>query len=277
MIKENTPIEYYKIRGREIAVKREDLCTQPPGPPFSKCRGLYAHLIKLRKQNINIVGYAESAISMAGWGVAWCCERLGMKAVIFDPQYINNTPANLIYHRKQWNKFGAEIVPIPAGRTSVNYNIAKKMLKKEYENYAVMLPTGLRLPETIQETAKEWKRTMRKFQPNVVVVCVGSGTICAGILKENTKVKMFGILAYSSSIDKKLGDIYEKAEVMQGGLLGNNLLTIINDDWEYAESSIISCPFPCHPYYDLKAWEWLVENLSDVKGRILFWNIGSEV
>jgi hypothetical protein len=33
-------------------------------------------------------------------------------------------------------------------------------------------------------------------------------------------------------------------------------------------------PFPCNPYYDLKAWEWLMKNKGQLEEPILFWNIG---
>ena len=90
-----TPIEVYN----DIYVKRDDLCFEYPAPPFSKCRGLLMHLAKLKKQGYKYIGYTETSISMAGWGVAWACQELGLTAIIFDPQY-KDTPEVLKYHRK---------------------------------------------------------------------------------------------------------------------------------------------------------------------------------
>ena len=44
MLVNNTPVEQYKIDGRTIHVKREDLCCPYPGPSFSKMRGVVAHI-----------------------------------------------------------------------------------------------------------------------------------------------------------------------------------------------------------------------------------------
>jgi hypothetical protein len=95
-------------------VKREDLCAEPPAPPFSKIRGLVERIRRLKADGYETVGYTETAVSMAGWGVAWACAQFDMRAVIFDPQY-KKTPELLTFHREQWAKFGATIVPIQAG------------------------------------------------------------------------------------------------------------------------------------------------------------------
>ena len=111
----NTPVE--KHNG--VYVKREDMAVDDPtAPPFSKMRGVLAHLTKLRDAGIKTVGYAESAISMAGWGLAWTAQRLGLKAIIFAPVYRCEHPylEVLRFHRKHWERCGAEIVPMPAGQ-----------------------------------------------------------------------------------------------------------------------------------------------------------------
>ncbi len=51
---------------------------------------------------------------------------------------------------------------------------------------------------------------------------------------------------------------------------------LIDPGWEYTQKPTIKAPFPCHPYYDLKAWQWLLENHSCLRQRVLFWNIGQE-
>lgn len=287
MIRKNTPIETYKIRGRTVYVKREDLCTEPPGPPFSKCRGLYAHLKKLKKEGVRIVGYVETPISMAGWGVAWVAQKLGMKAVIFDPQYTGSPPATIEVHREKWKQFGPDVLPIKAGMTCVNQHIARKMLKKEYGKDAVMLPIGISFNETISETAEELcyflsKSSWKFTPPGHIIVCVGSGTICAGLLrglkKASPRTELIGVMAYDKNLKKKRKSIFAKAGVKDKNTLFPHIVdfTLINEKWKYTEPSTITCPFPCHPYYDLKAWDWLVREIETLLGSVLFWNIGSE-
>ena len=58
----HTPVEEYDFAGCRFLVKREDLCTQPPGPPFSKIRGLMKRLQALKDQGIKYVGYVETNV-----------------------------------------------------------------------------------------------------------------------------------------------------------------------------------------------------------------------
>jgi len=279
IIKNNTPIEIYQVKGRAIHVKREDLCVLPPGPPFSKCRGLFAKLSTLKATGTKVIGYVETPISMAGWGVACLAKQLDMKAVIFEPQYAGEHPATFDAHKKMWNQFEPDILPVKAGRTCVNVYICTKVLHAKYGSDAVMLPTGIPFEETVNETAKEWQRTVRRFQPDATVICVGSGTICAGVLKGMTKDngKLIGIMAYSKNKKKKIKTIWRKAGKYQTGFFAAGIdFVLIDPKWEYTEQCESPCPFPCHSYYDLKAWQWLVENIDSMPNNILFWNIGSE-
>ena len=279
-----TPVEMYKVKGVPVYVKREDLCTPEPGPPFSKVRGLYAHMEKLKSQGVRTVGYAESAISMAGWGVAWVAKQLGMKAIIFDPQYKNTTPELLITHRQKWDELGAERIPVPAGRTKVNYYIGTRILQERVPKNSIMLPIGLRLRETVTETAAEWERTcehMGGYCPRTVVVCVGSGTIAAGLLigSFDASISICGIMAYGKFPEAKKDQIYLKAGLHFGGLSvlrQKNDIEVHGSEFSYTEASYAPCPFPTNDFYDLKAWEWLTRHVSKLKHPILFWNIGSK-
>jgi len=281
----HSKLQIFEIQGKKVWVKREDLCTNFPAPPFSKVRGLYPHLNQLKSEGISTVGYTETSISMAGWGVAWVCAQLGLRAVIFDPQYKQDITIHK-FHRRMWKYFGAEIEPIPAGRAKVNWYLSRKILSSKYPE-GVLLPLGLPLKETVMATAEEVKHTMLDpFWPEggvkSVVVCVGSGTIAAGILLGFTQycsdvsVKIYGVMSRTGNAQLKNNFIQKKAGVVLGGLIGSaHELYIIDEGWQYTEKSQNKSPFPCHPYYDLKAWGWLCRKLKELESPILFWNIGS--
>lgn len=253
-------------------VKREDLAVKPPAPPFSKVRGLMKVLRHLKNTGIEAVGYTETSVSMAGWGVAWGCHQLGLRAVLFDPQYKTKQPL-LELHRKHWDSCGAERVPIPAGRAKVGFYQSRKMLAAEYGLKGVMLPLGLPFPETIEETHLEAERTLQKLEPRTVVVNVGSGTIMAGLLRGFPDAHIIGVLGRSGSIASKRKDVERKAQRNIGGLLGVDA-TIVDPGWEYTERCEAPSPFPCHPWYDLKAWDWLTRHAEHLDEPVLFWNIG---
>jgi 1-aminocyclopropane-1-carboxylate deaminase/D-cysteine desulfhydrase-like pyridoxal-dependent ACC family enzyme len=273
-----TPIEIYD----GVYVKRDDMCFDPPAPPFAKCRGLMRRLSTLKEQGITTIGYTETAISMAGWGVAWACKELGMRSVIFDPQY-KDTLDILTFHRKQWKKFGVTTVPIKAGRAKVNYYISSKYLQENFK-MAVMLPLGLPFDETVNATCEEVMETWQHLSVHIksVVCCVGSGTIAAGIWKGLTNVNagcyLFGVMTRTGNINGKARNIEKKANLLSYGFFKSSVhLTLIDVGWKYIEESKVKCPFPCHSYYDLKAWEWLTLNRVQLKEPILFWNIGRNV
>lgn len=274
MIIDNTPVERYIIEGHEIFVKREDLCAQPPLPPFSKVRGLLKHLEKLKAQGIRTVGYTESSISMAGIGVAAIGRALGLAVVLFDPQY-KETPKTLLVHRRWWAKFNPVIVPVKAGMVKVNFNISRAILRERYgEETAVMLPLGLPFEETIEETAKEVDRTPTA-QYRTLVVNVGSGTICAGIVRgmEFENAHIYGIMGRTGDVTRKRELIIKKSRVFEFPIR-KFPLTIVDPGYQYTQPEDYPCPFPCHAYYDRKSFRFMMENIDSLEPPILFWNIG---
>ncbi|MFH1528848.1 MAG: pyridoxal-phosphate dependent enzyme [Bacteroidota bacterium] len=275
----DTPIEIYDVNGFDVLVKREDMACSSPGPTFSKVRGLYPHIQKLIERGVRTVGYVETSVSMAGWGVAWACKELGLTSVIFEPIYSEEREdlELLRFHKSRWQEFGADIVPIQAGRAKINYYKAKKILMKNYKN-SIMLPLGLPLRETIFETAIIAKTVNAEIDFDSVVVNVGSGTICAGVVIGIPNKKIYGIMGRTGNTKLKHFQISGKSGI--GGKSGKfgflENLELVDPGFEYTDRAPGTAPFPCHPYYDLKAWNWLVENINKFKsGRVLFWNIGS--
>lgn len=280
MILNNTPVEKVYLDDRtKVLVKREDLCTRPPAPPFSKMRGVMVHLANLKRIGIETVGYVETSISMAGWGVAWACKELGLKAVIFDPQYKegNELPLHTL-HRQKWRENGVNhIRPIKAGMARVNWNIARKIMAAEYPN-SVLLPLGVPFEETVTETAKEAEQTIRTYKPRSIVIAVGSGTIAAGVWKgvkeSGMEIHVHGVACRNGDMKRKLKSIFDKSKIFFP-IRNGATFTLHNPEWEYTQPSLFPQPFPCHPYYDLKAWEWLVYNTSKLPQPLMFWNIGA--
>lgn len=278
MIK-STPLEDYKVKGIKIYVKREDLAGIPPGPPFAKTRGLLTHLVYQKEQGVEVLGYVETSISMAGWSIAHLASELDLKAIIYCPKYKNGSmPERLGYHYKQWKKFGAEIRFLPAGRAKINYYIARRLFQKEFEESGTFLPLGIPLPETLEEVSKEAKKVDWSFF-KTLIVNVGSGTMLAGILKgipREPHIKIKGISGRECSVVLKKKKILELSGTTSGGFFGKELeIEVVDPGYSYTDSELINCPFPCNPYYDRKAWKWLIDNLGSLETPVLFWNIGA--
>jgi hypothetical protein len=269
-----TPLETYKVKNMMVFVKREDLCEDFPAPPFSKIRGVYTHLKKLKQNGTKIVGYTETSISMAGWGIAWASYELGLKAIIFNPIYKAPHPV-LTYHREQWKEFNAEIIDIPAGMAKVNWYLSRRLLKDKYGLDAILLPLGLPFKETLEATIQETKRVI--FKKGSLVVSVGSGTICSGLYGGYEEgITIYGIMTRTGNIEKK------RKKIISPYI--NNLFTngkhrpklvIVDGNYKYTDSEDTPVPFPCNKYYDAKAWKFLVDNIHELEQPILFWNIGA--
>jgi hypothetical protein len=274
-----TKVQRHFINNIPVWIKREDLAGPSPGPSFSKVRGLWVHMQKLKEQGVQTIGYVETPISMAGWGVAAFGNILDLHVVIFDPQYVSNNYESYPtheYHRRQWKRFGVEIQPVPAGRSTVNLYIARKRMTS-YPN-SIILPLGLPLPETVEETAKQAEITIAKHHIKTIVVSVGSGTICAGILRGiNPGVSLYGVLCRTGNIIKKKAKIYEYAGITPGGVFNDEIpkLELVDLGYNYTQREDFPAPFPCHPYYDRKGWKWLVDNLDKLEPPVMFWNIGA--
>lgn len=284
LILNNSPLEVYSIGSRRIWVKREDLCAPDGAPPFSKLRGLIPHLQEMKRDGCSSVAYVETAVSMAGWGVAWACQHLGMHCVIYEPQY-KNPPPIFLFHKAQWEKFGAEIEPMRGDlMTKVMWNIVRADLAENRPGTA-LLPLGISFPHSISETALEVRRTWKAGPREgfgAVVAVVGSGTIAAGLLHGleglslRDPIALYGVLSRSGSLSQKRTKIIKLAGLSETGFLSpRNRMELIDVGYDYAKPAKTNAPFPCHPYYDGKAWEWLTQNVDALESDVLFWNVGS--
>lgn len=271
-----TPIEQVQP---EIFVKREDLAFHLPSPPFAKMRGLFPQLQHLKNTGIQVVGYKDTTTSMAGWGVAFAAKQIGLKAVIFQPTYKDNKLRhNQKFQIKKWKENEATIVPIQSFRSIINWYQAKRILHERYEN-AYMLEQGLPFDYTLSAVKQQVVPEMRKFKS--LVVCIGTGVMTAGILQglqeQEISLSIYGILVAGKNIRRMNQKIYKRAGVYKNGLFATNTskLILFAAKQEYPDKEDMACPFPCNPYYDRKAWKWLMDNYVDLQKPILFWNIGA--
>jgi len=296
MIIYNTKIEKYYPPNISIPyyVKREDLCCALPGPPSAKMRGLNLFLEKKKKEGVKEVGYMDTAISMAGWGISYFAQKLNMKAVLYYPEYKDGYRHNQKEYIGKWNEFMAEVIPLQKpGQLSINRNRAKNDFLKKYE-HGIWLPKGLELIETIHAVSAEMRKTLEQIRPKTIVISVGSGAMLAGILQglfecnykidqiigclvtkgvniENKRKKIFDLCGFENSTHRQPPLFYSKPCI-------NDVTSdfqIIPTLYEYHEKPQIEIPFPCNEYYDAKAYEWMIKNIDTLSQPILFWNIGA--
>jgi threonine dehydratase len=282
LVLSNTPVDRYSYGGTTYYVKREDLACAAPGPPFAKIRGLFPHLLSLQARGVKEVGYVDTAISMAGWGISYLCRHLGMTAVVYYPKYKDGYRHNQKEYVARWQEFGAIIVPLThPTKLQINMHVAKRTFTEDYPK-GVWLENGLRLSETVAAVEEEYVLTTKSIHPKSIVCSVGSGVMLAGIIRgvlASTKSisGMYGVLVNKYSVPhKKRKDIFVFARVYDDLFtpLGFQL-HLVNPGYAYEDVVVPNAPFPCNPYYDMKAYAWMLDNINKLPQPILFWNIGA--
>jgi hypothetical protein len=258
MLREGTPIDDYREQ-YGLWVKREDLACLPPGPQFSKTRGVYARIAKLPHR---IVGVLDTYHSQAGHAVARACQILGKHCINYYPDFKYEPGPREPQLRAE--ALGAELVPLKAGRSSILFHQARKLTEAR-EGY--MMPNALKLEESVEETAKEVK--VGGF--STILIPASSGTITAGVVKGFGAGPRYIVhLGYSRSHDETLRYIREMSGVPTADI------TLIDECYSYKDKAADGAtpPWPCNEYYDLKAFRWWIQEGRQQYGPTLFWNIG---
>lgn len=263
MLNRNTPIEDWREH-YGLYVKREDLACPPPGPPFSKTRGVF---VWVGKQQADIIGVLDTYHSQAGHAVARACQLLGKKCLNFYPEYKGET--GLRPPQLRAKELGAELKPLPAGRSCILYHQAVKETKRRG---GVTIPNALKLPESVEETAKE---VPERVFSNVLLPS-SSGTIAAGVIRGFCRyglIPRFIVhLGYSRSHGEVLRYLSEASGVEHQYLN----IDIIDEGYSYKDRAKDgpTPEWPCNAYYDLKAFRWWLREGREQYGEALLWNVG---
>ncbi len=306
MCVEGTPVEHHPELG--LYVKREDLSCS--GPPFSKTRGVYAH-VKARPERI--IGVLDTSHSQGGWAVARACSLLDKKCVLYYPvrkaEHNAPTVAGETYGEKYGNRIspqqveaanlGAKLVALQAGRSAVLYHEAKKHLSslemgeiaragaplaQRSDNPTYMMPNALKLPEMITETVAEVARTtLPPVDVQIAIVSASSGTIAGGVWRGLYEAGWCGTLIIHQGYSRPRQSIESYMLKMVGWsrppLDGEIDLVFVDEGYAYGDATrkdMPALPFPSNTFYDRKAVDWwLREGQARYPGQeALLWNIG---
>lgn len=280
MCVDGTPLEHYPELG--LWVKHEELCC-PPGPHFSKTRGVYAH-IKARPERM--IGVLDTYHSQGGWAVAQACKLLGKQCYNYYPVRKAERDGKLKPQQVAAEDLGAVLIPLQAGRSAVIYHQAKKHLAEEHIA-TYMMPNALKLPEMITETVAEVRRTFpgqTNVLPGTVIVSASSGTIAAGVLAGLVSVGWKGRFVVHQGYSRSASAIQSYMQLMSGlhsdgpdRLETKGIkLVLVDEGYAYGDEAKAGPlpPFPCNVFYDLKAFRWWMRLGREMYTEALLWNIG---
>jgi threonine dehydratase len=261
MLRENTPIERYLVDGKEIFVKREDMFGSFPAPPLAKLRGARIVLQNLKQQGVTKIGVFDTRISKAGQGIAYLCKEMDLECLVGFPKLKDHDIAE---SHKIAESLGGKLHPLRAGRTAVCYAQFKKFV---LEQNGYMLPLGLVCPETSHAVESISRAEAGRF--NSIVLSAGTGVIASGVASGASTCNVFAI-SCGMSTERQ----WKRIQTLRPDKLLFNL-TIVAPEYKYYDAlDTSSCPFPTSPYYDMKAWVWLLKNYNKLVKPVLMWNIG---
>lgn len=277
----NTPLEAHRAE-HGLWVKREDLCCPPPGPPFSKTRGVYLHVKKRVEEGVRLFGVLDTLHSQGGLAVAHACKVLGVDCINYYPQYKADTFGVLRPVQVASRELGARLESLPAGRSAVLYHQAKRQVEAEG---GYMMPNALKLSETVDETAAEVTRTLEAF-PQLAyypwLVSASSGTIAAGVTRGLVGAEGWGgtpelivHMGYERPDMAVRKYIHDQATTQQ--LNSRRVdLEIIQEGYAYKDVARPgpTPPWACNAHYDLKAYRWWMQEGRARFSTAVMWNIG---
>lgn len=267
-LNEETPLELYHIKGREVWVKRDDLMGDGMVlPPWGKLAALFELVKKYIDKSKPLVHLSVDG-SWTAWALGAICEELGIEFYAAHPDSKKISQEYLGMIKEMYPK--TNLYPIRPNMMQIMYNSLKKDAR---EKGWQMLPYAFD-----HDFYKDYLAD--RIQPfthyDNLVVSSGSGVTLSGLakgyyreeLKEffpQVKRKIWTTCVSSvSSINKTLkkSGIPIPLNIRKSEYLFENRL----DGYE--------TPFPCNQFWDIKQWKWLEENIDQIEGTILFWNIG---
>jgi len=265
LYREATPLEEYLIKGRKVFVKREDLYGIAPAPPLGKLRGLRSVLRGLDAQKVRLVGCWDTRVSRLGEGLAAACREIqGMRALVSYPTRKGTAiPASILAAKS----LGADVLPLRGNHVGICYAQARAHVEARGGR---MLPFGLECSESVQAVAETASHVPPDVTVGTIVLCCGSGVTLAGLLTGLKALpgRLVGISSGRSiakiraCVNRYVPEIPACVE-LRAALM------------PYDSTPSIECPFPSHPNYDLKAWQFVDEHIEELKAPVLFWNIGA--
>ena len=267
-LNEETPLELYHIKGREVWVKRDDLMGDGMVlPPWGKLAALFELVKKYVDKSKPLVHLSVDG-SWTAWALGAICEELGIEFYAAHPDSKKISQEYLSMIKEMYPK--TNLYPIRPNMMQIMYNSLKKDAR---EKGWQMLPYAFD-----HDFYKDYLAD--RIQPyshfDNLVVSSGSGVTLSGLakgyyreeLKEffpQVKRKIWTTCVSSvSSINKTLkkSGIPIPINIRKSEYLFEDRL----DGYE--------APFPCNQFWDIKQWKWLEENIDQLEGTILFWNIG---
>ena len=266
---EDTPLEEYKIKGRSVWVKRDDLMGDDINlPPWGKMAAIYQLVDKYVDKSKPLTHLSVDG-SWSGWTLAAICEDLGIEFYYSHPnsKKISQELLGMVKEKYPYCKFN----PIRPNMMSIMYNSLKKQAKEEGWQ---MLPYAFN-HDFYMDYLSDRIQPYTHFKN--LVVSSGSGVSLSGLAKGYFREEL---KEFWPQTDKTIYTTCVSSESSINKMLKKNGLAqlpikVRKSEYDFDDRlDGYEAPFQCNQFWDIKQWHWLENNIDSIEGDILFWNIG---
>ena len=267
-LNEDTPLELYHIKGREVWVKRDDLMGDGMVlPPWGKLAALFELVKKYVDKSKPLVHLSVDG-SWTAWALGAICEELGIEFYAAHPDSKKISQEYLSMIKEMYPK--TNLYPIRPNMMQIMYNSLKKDAR---EKGWQMLPYAFD-----HDFYKDYLAD--RIQPYThfdnLVVSSGSGVTLSGLAKGyyREELKEFfpqvnrkiwtTCVSSVSSINKTLkkSGIHIPLNIRKSEYLFDDRM----------ESH--SFPLELNQFWERKQWHWLENNIDALSGTIIVWCLG---
>jgi hypothetical protein len=236
-------------------------------PPWGKIAAVYELVKKYVDPNKPLTHLSVDG-SWTAWVLSAICEDLGIEfyASYPDSKKISQEYLGLI--REMYPK--THFNPIRPNMMQIMYNSLRGQAK---EMGWQMLPYAFN-----HDFYKDY--LSERIQPyshfDNLVVSSGSGVTLSGLVKGYYREEL---KEFFPKVNKKVWTTCVSSESSIKKTLQSSGIPIpinIRKSEFLFENRMedYSVPFPCNQFWDIKQWHWLENNIDQLEGTILFWNIG---
>jgi hypothetical protein len=277
VLKFDTPIETYKVKHKDVDVKRDDLLNGTLDlPPWAKLEGIRRLLASDYFTKDKPIVHLTVRGSYTGWALAYWGKELGYDIKIAYPK----TKAYSQEMLKKIELYDGDLIPLRHNMVAILSSQTKNMAR---ENDWQMNPDAFNHPVYINYWKERSKEFFSRNEYNTLVIQGGSGITSVGLIKGFLGVDYIAGAMFEPDFEGKKIVIVATSSVktIEKALISNlgsvpSCLKIYKSEFDfYDEMDHFTTPFPCNKLWDKKAWEWITKNPYKLKGKTLFWNLGA--
>ena len=267
-----TPLEEYTLKGKKVYVKRDDLVGNGTTlPRWAKIEGirriLESDYIDKSKPLTHLSVYG----SWTGWVLSVLCKEYGIEFISAYPNSKTYPPEILEIIKSN----GAALYPMKPNMMKLLENKLGGIAKREGWQ---QLPYAFNHPTYVNYMQSRMKEVLDEHDFDHLVVSIGSGVTASGLIRE--------FLTYNSWQDLvsnrrkvhtiTMSSIESTKKILNENKAGDlNNIHIYKSPFEFNDfMDDYQVPFDCNEFWDKKMWYWLEENIQNLEGKILYWNIG---